>query len=380
MKDDKRLKRKVRNSYIVSTVSITLVLFLLGSVGYLMVAALKVADTLQESIAVTVELKNGLSEAQKETISKRLTAEEMVATIAYSAKEEKAEEEEFRKMFGSSFEEILPENPLLDSFELTLTSASSDKELLDSFIAAAGRIEGVDRVSYPALMAERLHATVNKIRLVLLLFGGALLVISLILLSNTIRLAIFSKRYLINTMKLVGATKWFIMRPFLGSSLTQGILAGTAASALFGLAVYGLNEAVPELMTIAEAGKIAIILGSMIAGGIIISGLFTFAALNKFINMKSNKIYLYSMKYEQKNAQDPVPENPRMPLTRRNYVLLAIGFAVILLGFVLMAGGGSDSPDEFNYAMFSWRRITLAPILVIGGFVIEIYAIMRRYK
>ena len=131
-------------------------------------------------------------------------------------------------------------------------------------------------------MAERLHATVNKIRLVLLLFGGALLVISLILLSNTIRLAIFSKRYLINTMK-----------PFLGSSLTQGILAGTAASALFGLAVYGLNEAVPELMTIAEAGKIAIILGSMIAGGIIISGLFTFAALNKFINMKSNKIYLY---------------------------------------------------------------------------------------
>lgn len=123
MKDDKRLKRKVRNSYIVSTVSITLVLFLLGSVGYLMVAALKVADTLQESIAVTVELKNGLSEAQKETISKRLTAEEMVATIAYSAKEEKAEEEEFRKMFGSSFEEILPENPLLDSFELTLTSA-----------------------------------------------------------------------------------------------------------------------------------------------------------------------------------------------------------------------------------------------------------------
>ena len=275
MKDDKRLKRKVRNSYIVSTVSITLVLFLLGSVGYLMVAALKVADTLQESIAVTVELKNGLSEAQKETISKRLTAEEMVATIAYSAKEEKAEEEEFRKMFGSSFEEILPENPLLDSF------------------AAAGRIEGVDRVSYPALMAERLHATVNKIRLVLLLFGGALLVISLILLSNTIRLAIFSKRYLINTMKLVGATKWFIMRPFLGSSLTQGILAGTAASALFGLAVYGLNEAVPELMTIAEAGKIAIILGSMIAGGIIISGLFTFAALNKFINMKSNKIYLY---------------------------------------------------------------------------------------
>lgn len=69
-----------------------------------------------------------------------------------------------------------------------------------------------------------------------------------------------------------------------------------------------------------------------------------------------------------------------MPLTRRNYLWLAAGFALVLLGFVLMAGGGSDSPDEFNYAMFSWRRITLAPILVVGGFAVEIYAIMKRFK
>lgn len=82
------------------------------------------------------------------------------------------------------------------------------------------------------------------------------------------------------------------------------------------------------------------------------------------------------MKKEQKTPQ---PENPKMPLTRKNYILLLIGFVIILLGFVLMAGGGSDSPDEFNYAMFSWRRITLAPILVIGGFVVEIFAILKRY-
>ena len=85
------------------------------------------------------------------------------------------------------------------------------------------------------------------------------------------------------------------------------------------------------------------------------------------------------MKKERKTAQEPAGGNPRMPLTRRNYILLAAGFAVIVLGFVLMAGGGSDSPDEFDYAMFSWRRITLAPILVIGGFVVEIYAILKRY-
>ena len=181
-------------------------------------------------------------------------------------KEEKADDAEFRKMFESEFEEILDENPLLDSFELTLSANSADPDKLETFIAQTAELDGVDRVSYPAQTVERLHATIAKIRLVLLLFGGALLVISLILLNNTIRLAIFSKRYLINTMKLVGATKWFIMRPFLGSSITQGILSGIIASALFLTAVYGLNEAVPELMSLAETLKIAIIVGSMVLG------------------------------------------------------------------------------------------------------------------
>ena len=143
MKDDKRLKRKVRNSYIVSTVSITLVLFLLGSVGYLMVAAMKVADTLQESIAVTVELKNGLSDAQKDAINRQLTAEDLVATIAYVGKEG---EDRGRRVPQDvrqfEFEEILEENPLLDSFELTLTAASADKELLDGFIAGISEHRG----------------------------------------------------------------------------------------------------------------------------------------------------------------------------------------------------------------------------------------------
>ena len=83
------------------------------------------------------------------------------------------------------------------------------------------------------------------------------------------------------------------------------------------------------------------------------------------------------MKTTEQNT--PQTENPKMPLTRKNYILLLAGLVIILPGFVLMAGGGSDSPDEFNYAMFSWRRITLAPILVVGGFVMEIYAILKRY-
>ena len=293
MKDDKRLKRKVRNSYIVSTVSITLVLFLLGSVGYLMVAAMKVADTLQESIAVTVELENGLSDEQKDAVNRQLTAEDLVATIAYVGKEEKIEDAEFRKMFASEFEEILDENPLLDSFELTLTAASADKELLDGFIAGISKIAGVERVSYPALMAERLHATVGKIRLVLVLFGGALLVHFADPAGQHHPAGHLLEALPDQYHETRRRHQVVHHEAFLGSSITQGILAGLGASLLFGLSVYGLNEAVPELLTIAEAGKVAIILGAMIAGGIVISGLFTILALNKFINMKSNKIYLY---------------------------------------------------------------------------------------
>ena len=293
MKDDKRLKRKVRNSYIVSNISIALVLFLLGSVGYLMTAAMQVARTLQESVTVTVELRNGADEKQKESLRKRFEANELGSHVEYSSKDDKLNDTDFRQMFEQEFEAILEENPLLDSFELTLSADSADPDKLETFIAQIAELDGVDRVSYPAQTVERLHATIAKIRLVLLLFGGALLVISLILLNNTIRLAIFSKRYLINTMKLVGATKWFIMRPFLGSSITQGILSGIIASALFLTAVYGLNEAVPELMSLAETMKIGIIVGGMVLGGILISLCFTFFAVNKFVNMKSNKIYLY---------------------------------------------------------------------------------------
>lgn len=293
MKDDKRLKRKVRNSYLVSNVSIALVLFLLGSVGYLMAAAVDVARTLQESVTVTVELRDGLDDERKETLRRRIAADEIVREVRYSSKDEKLADADFRQMFEQEFEAILEENPLLDSFEIMLSAASSDRERLDAFVAAVKAMDGVDRVSFPAQAVERLHATIARIRLVLLLFGGALLVVSLILLSNTIRLAIFSKRYLINTMKLVGATKWFIIRPFLASSVAQGIFSGLGASVLFLVAIYGLNEAVPELASLAELARIGIIVGGMVAGGVVISLCFTFLAVNKFVNMKSNKIYLY---------------------------------------------------------------------------------------
>jgi cell division transport system permease protein len=293
MKEDKRLKRKVRNSYIVSTISMALVLFLLGSVGYLMLAAMQVADTLQNSIVVMVELKRGTPTEQAASLGRCLQEEGLVSAVQFVSKEQKVEDEEFRRVFASSFEEVLGENPLLDSFDVTLTAASENQTAVEQYVARVEQMAEVDCVSFPAQMADRLHRTVGRIRLVLILFGGALLLISLVLLNNTNRLAIFSKRYVINTMKLVGATKWFIMRPFLWSAIRQGIASGVLAAVLFAVAVYGLVEAVPELSTLADLERVAVLLGVLIGAGVVLSLLFTGFAINKFVNMKSNKIYLY---------------------------------------------------------------------------------------
>lgn len=293
MKDDKRLKRKVRNSYIVSMISMALVLFLLGSVGYLMMAAERVASSLRNSIVVMVELRGDHTLEQRAAIEELIKSDPLTASLSFVSREEKASDEEFRKVFESSFEEVLDENPLLDSFEVTLTAGSENRDEVDRFLTTVEQIDGVDRATFPALMAEQLHRTVGKIRFVMILFGGALLLISLILLNNTIRLAIFSKRYLINTMKLVGATKWFIMKPFLSSAISQGLLSGLLAAVLFAAAVYGLSEAVPELTTLADWQWVGIMLATLVAVGVLLSLLFTAVAINKFVNMKSNKIYLY---------------------------------------------------------------------------------------
>lgn len=291
MKDDKRIKRKVKRSYIVSTISISLVLFLLGSVGYLLVSALDTAHTLRENITLSVELDNSLDQEQKDALEARLKAMDGVSKVSYADRDDKLNDEEFRRMFAAEIEEILAENPLRNSFEVAVKSA--DRATMDALVDKLSVLDGVVYVAYPAATIERLHGTISQISIILSAFGGALLIISLILLNNTIRLAIYSRRYLINTFKLVGATKWYIMRPLLGTAAKQGLWAGIIAAVLFCSSLYALNGTIPEIVSIAELRKIAIISGAMVGVGLVISILFTTFAVNKFVNMTSNKIYLY---------------------------------------------------------------------------------------
>lgn len=289
--NEKSLERKVRNSYAVSTVSIALVLFLLGSVGYLIAGAMKVSDSVKESITIYVMLGSGLSAESTAGVGMRLLEQEEVREAQFVSKQQAADD--FRDVIGSDFQEFLAFNPLPDSYEVRLHAQYSGQDNIKSLEKRIAAWSEVDEVVYQRAVAGEINRNLGRFNLILLLFGGALLVIALILLNNTIRLTIFSKRYLINTMKLVGASKWFIMKPFLGRSVAQGFAAWFIAALMFILLVAGLGHGLPELTWLAEYRPVISILLMMLGGGILISVLFTTFAVSKFVRMNTAKIHLY---------------------------------------------------------------------------------------
>ena len=289
----RNISRRVRFSYATSTVSMTLGLFLLGAVGFIMANLFSTTKRMRESVTMIVELKDGLSEAERDTVAVRLAESDMVASLKFVSKEEKAADEEFNRIFNVDIKGVLGENPLPDSYDVTLSALSSDKAQLELFAEEARKIKGVDFVSYPQSLLEDMHATLDVMQLILLLFGGALLVVSFVLLSNTVRLAVYSQRELINTLKAVGATKWFIMRTFVGRSALQGFLAGILAVALLGGAVFALDYVIPGVGILPKWEEAAIFAGAIVVTGVVVAVVSTLPVVNRFVNMKSNKIHLY---------------------------------------------------------------------------------------
>ncbi len=286
----KSLRRKVRNSYIISTISIALVLFLLGSVGYLIFNAVRATDLMKENVAIHLMIKQGTSDERIAEIGRELGAHEAVKEVTFVPKAVAAEN--FKEQIGSDFVEFLAFNPLPDAYEVKLHAQYSDKDYVRKFEKEAASWNGIEEVVYQRAVVEQIGSNINKFNLVLLLFGGALLVIALILLNNTIRLTIYSKRYLINTMKLVGASKWFIMKPFLLRSILHGVYAWLIAAAMFLALVAGLGEGLPEVTFLAESRPVYYVLCGMLLLGILISALFTLFAVNKFVRMNTTKINL----------------------------------------------------------------------------------------
>ena len=291
---ERRIRRKVRRSYIISTVSIALVLFMLGTVSYVTLSAISAASTLRDSVVVSVEVDNEAPEETREEVRSLIEESGMAEVVEFLGRDAKLEDEAFRRQFDVDLDLLLGENPLYDSFEVRLKREYSNVEDVELFVGVMSGVEGVAYIATPPVdIVESMHRTISHATIALLIFLVVLLFISLLLLNNTIRLAIYSKRYLINTMKLVGATKWYIMRPLLIDALKQGIVAGIVASVMTCGIVYGADSYTPEGITMLDYREVAMIVGAIVVLGIIITVCFSLFAVNKFVNMKSNKIHLY---------------------------------------------------------------------------------------
>lgn len=288
----KNVSRRVRFSYFTSTISIALVLFLLGAIGLVMVNIFNASEGMREKVTMIVELKENISEDINNEVADLLSENKLVSSVTYVSKEEKLDDAEFRRAFDVDIEGILDENPLPNSYDVVLSAMAADSTALETFAEEIRALNGVDRVTYPQELIKEMHSTLDILNLAMAILGGVLLVIAFILLNNTIRLAVYSHREMINTLKAVGATKWFIMKPFIGRSALQGIVAGILASALLVGALYGFDHFIPGLgiiPTLEELGKIA---GVMTALGVVVAVICTLPIVSRFVNMKSNKIHL----------------------------------------------------------------------------------------
>ena len=290
---NRSLKGKILRSYTVSTISITLVLFILGSIGYAMHSLFASAQGVREGVVMIVELKDGLEQSHIDSLSVQISQSDVVRSVEFVSKQAKLEDEQFRRAYEVDVEAILGENPLADSFDVTLSAQAADSLSLAKFVEQTSALEGVDYISCPENLLERVHYVLDTMQFLLLAFGGAMLIISLVLLGNTLRLVIYSRREAINTMKLVGATRWFIVKPFLRRGALQGFVAALVAILLFVGSLFALDYNMPQLGIMNQIESVAYVAAAMLVAGVVVVTLFTLFAVNRFVNMKSKDIYLY---------------------------------------------------------------------------------------
>ena len=272
-------------------ISTTLVLLLLGIMSMLMIGGQSVSKRIKESFKMTVIVDREMQEPEILKLQKFIDKKEYTQSSKYISKEQVLQEA--RESLGTDPLEYLSENPYEPEIEITLKNGFTDVEAMTKIQQELEKRTGVAEARFHKEHIDTVNDNINRIAMALLALFILLAIISWSLIGNLVRLAIYSKRYLINTMKLVGATKWYIMRPLLASALKQGIVAGIIAGVMLAGVVYGAEIFTPEGIAMLDIREVGIVLGGLIGVGIIITVCFSAVAVNKFVNMKSNKIYLY---------------------------------------------------------------------------------------
>ncbi len=288
-KENRTYSRRIRSSAITSMISISLVLLLLGLVGLLLVNGRNIRQQVMESIGFNVILKENIKEADIYQLQKILDAREYILSTEYITKEEAALETE--QVLGEDFIQFLGYNPLPPSIRVRLHQQWANPDSVMMIEQDLMQYDSVEEVYYKKSLLYAINENIRQISLVILGFSILLTLISVTLINNTIRLSIYSKRFIINTMQLVGATRGFIRRPFLFRGAASGFSASLISLALlFGL-VYLLQEEFEGVISLKDYDLLAILALGVILIGMIINWISTFFAVNKYLNIKTDKLY-----------------------------------------------------------------------------------------
>ncbi len=289
-REDKQSKRKLQTSIVTTVISTSLVLWLLGTLGFLMINAHQVANYVKENIGFSVIIHDNVPEADVFKLQKIFDAQPYTKSTRIVTKEAAAQE--LKEELGEDFIEFLGFNPLPLSIEIKLHSDYVNSDSIFWIERSFKRHPEIKEVWYQKNLIHYINENIRRISLVILGFALLLLIISVVLLNNTIRLAVYSKRFIINTMKLVGATNAFIRIPFVRSGAWQGLASGFVASALLYFSLYILNNELPELKVLDNMPFYILLSTAITIVGIAITTISTFFSVNKYLNMKTNQLYL----------------------------------------------------------------------------------------
>lgn len=282
-------KRKLISSYFSVVLSIGLVLFLLGILGLLLVNTKKMADHFKEQVTISVFLKESAKEVEINQLQKSLAMDEYVKSANYVSKEEAAKEH--TDEIGENFMDFLGYNPLKNSIDINLKADFVSPEQIEEIAEKLAAKEYVEEVSYDKPLVNLLNDNVKKLGFWILVASGIFTFIAVLLINSSIRLSIYSKRFIIKTMQMVGATKGFIRRPFINTNIKLGIIGSLLAMlALAGL-LYYLNETFPELNLLEDTMLLGIVFGGVFVLGILISLLSTYFATSRFLNLRTDELY-----------------------------------------------------------------------------------------
>ena len=286
---EKFQKRRVLTGYLSVVISISLVLFFVGILGLFLLNTRNVASYFKEQIVMTVYLKDSAKDIEITQLQKKIQLEPATKKVNFISKEEAAAQ--YARDIGEDFLEFLGYNPLLNSVDVYFNAAYVNTVSLTQTQRDLETSDFVDEVVFDQPLVTLLDKNILRISYILMLTTLLFVIIALLLINSSIRLSIYSKRFIIKTMQLVGATKSFIRRPFIWTHLRLGILSSIIAFIGLAIVFLEINKRFPELNMLDQPVELAIVFGGVLSLGIGITGISTFFATQRYLNLKSDAIY-----------------------------------------------------------------------------------------